>query len=295
MLTAMAEKPPRQKVAIVTDSLACLTRELVSQHGIVIIPINFYVGGNVYKDWVNITPSQAYELFLQDPESFKTSAAPPEDCLQAYRRASQRGRDILCITVSTKLSTVYNMAERAKEQAKTELPQAKVEVLDSETATASEGFVALAAARAAALGKDLTEVIRAARDMMDKVSCVVLLDTIRHVYRSGRIPKMASKIGSALNIRPIFTISSGAVHFIGAVRNRQQGITRVLHKMRDKVGQRPVHVAVMHAYAREEAERLMKRIAGEFNCVEIWLTEFSPLMGYACGTGTLGVAFYCDD
>ena len=281
------------KVAVVTDSLACLTRELVEQYGIEIIPINFYAGGKLYKDWVNVSPSQAYELFLKDPESFKTSASSPEDCLNAYRQSSKRAKDIFCVTVSTKLSSVYNVAQRAKELAKTELPQASIEVLDSQMATASEGFIALAAARAAAEGKDLTEVANAASEIRDKVSAIVLLDTIRHVYRSGRIPKVASQVGSVFNIRPILTVA-GVVHFAGAVRNREHGIERILQMMRDKVGQEPVHVAVMHAYARDEAERLKERVASEFNCAELWLSEFSPVMGYACGTGTLGFAFYAE-
>ena len=281
------------KVAVVTDSLACLTRELVKQYGIEIIPINFYAGGKLYKDWVNVSPSQAYELFLKDPESFKTSASSPEDCLNAYRQSSKRAKDIFCVTVSTKLSSVYNVAQRAKELAKTELPQASIEVLDSQMATASEGFIALAAARAAAEGKDLTEVANAASEIRDKVSAIVLLDTIRHVYRSGRIPKVASQVGSVFNIRPILTVA-GVVHFAGAVRNREHGIERILQMMRDKVGQEPVHVAVMHAYARDEAERLKERVASEFNCAELWLSEFSPIMGYACGTGTLGLAFYSE-
>ena len=37
------------------------------------------------------------------------------------------------------------------------------------------------------------------------------------------------------------------------------------------------------------------RVAAEFNCREIWISEFSPIMAYACGTGTLGLAFYPDD
>ena len=64
--------------------------------------------------------------------------------------------------------------------------------------------------------------------------------------------------------------------------------------MRDKVGQSPVHVAVMHAYAPEEGERLKERIAADFNCAELWITEFSPVMGYATGTGTLALAFYAE-
>ncbi len=279
------------KVAIITDSIACLTRELVEQYGIEIIPINFYAGGNIYKDWVDITPSKAYELFLEDPDSFKTSAASPEDCLQAYRSASQRADNILCITVSTQLSAVYSVAQEAKEQISAELPDISIEVLDSQTATPAEGMVALAAARAAAEGKDLPEVISTAEEIRDKVNAIVFLDTIRHVYRSGRIPKIASQIGSVLNIKPILTVS-GKVHFTAAVRNRKHGIERILQMMREKTGQNPVHVAVLHAYALDEAERLKKRIASEFNCAELWLTEFSPVMGYACGTGTVGVAFY---
>ena len=267
---------------------------MVEQYGIEIIPINFFAGGKLYKDWVDITPSEAYELFLKDPESFKTSAASPEDCLNAYRKASQQAKDILCVTVSIKLSTVYNVAQRAKELAKTELPDISLEILDSNTATPAEGFVALAGARAAAEGKDLAAVVSAAKEVRDKVSCVVLLDTIRHVYRSGRIPKIASQVGSILNIRPILTVS-GAVHFVSAVRNRKNGIERILQMMRDKVGQNPVHVAVMHAYAPDEGEKLKERVSTEFNCAELWLTEFSPIMGYACGTGTVGLAFYTED
>jgi len=268
-----------KKVAVVTDSIACLTKELATEYDIEIIPINFYAGGKLYRDWVDIAPSKAYELFLQDPDSFKSSAASPEDCLQAYRVASQRARSIVCITVSAKLSMMNNAASKAKEMAATELPDTAIEVIDSLTATPSEGMVALAAARAAAEDKDIPEVISVAETTRDKVNAIVFLDTIKHVYRSGRIPKIASQL----------------VNFAGMARNRRQGIERVLQMMRDKVGNRPIHVALMHAYALEEAEKLKERVAAEFNCIELWLSEFSPVMGYACGTGTVGVAFYPED
>ncbi len=281
-----------QKVAIVTDSIACLTRELVEQYGIGIVPLNFYFGDKVYKDWVDITPTQAYELFLKDPESFKTSGSNPWDWLEACREASDQTKSILCVTLSAKLSGVYNGVLEARERLKTEFPQTSIEVLDSQMATAAEGFVVLAAARAAEEGKSLAEVVEAAEEMRDKVTFLALLDTIRHVYRTGRIPKIAAQAGSMLNIKPILTSSSGLICFIGAVRSRERGIERLLKIMRDKVGQNPVHVAVMHAYARDEGEKLKERISSEFNCAELWITEFSPVMGYATGTGTLGLAFY---
>jgi DegV family protein with EDD domain len=285
---------PTNKVAIITDSVACLNHELVEQYEIEIIPINFYSGGKIYRDWVDITPSEAYKMFLEDPDSFNTSSASPEDCLQVFRKASQRASSVLCITLSTKLSTLYNAARDAQDMAKTELPQTTIEVIDSESATPSEGMIVLAAARAASEGKSLADVMRVAEEIKDKVNAIVFLETIRHVYRSGRIPKMASQLGSVLNIKPILTVS-GTVHFAGMAGSRKSGIERMLRMMRNKVGNRPVHVAVTHAYALEEAVKLKERVAAEFNCIEVWLSEFSPVMGYACGTGTVGIAFYPED
>jgi DegV family protein with EDD domain len=284
-----------EKVAIVADSVACLPRELVEQYGIKIAPINFYSNGKVYRDWVDITPSEAYELFLRDPTAFKTSGINAGDCFEIYRQASNHSKGILCVTISSKLSVVYNSALEAKERAQAELPHTSIEVLDSGTATAAEGFVVLAAARAAAEGKSLAEVVKVAEEVRDRVCLVAFMDTIRYVYRSGRIPKIVAQAGSMLNIKPVLTISSGVVCFKGAVRSREQGVERILKIVRDKVGQSPVHVAVMHAYTPDDAQQLKERVSAEFNCVELWITEFSPVMGYATGTGTLGLAFYKED
>jgi DegV family protein with EDD domain len=189
---------------------------------------------------------------------------------------------------------MFNMANNARELARTELPGTVIEVMDTFSATPSQGLVALAAARAADEDRDLPAVRQTAEIVRDKVEALILLDTIRHVYRSGRIPKVASQIGSVLNIRPILTVH-GEVHFVGMVRSREQGIEHILQMAREKIGGRPVHMAVTHAYAADEAERLKERVSAEFNCINIWLSEFSPIMGYATGTGTVGIAFYTED
>jgi DegV family protein with EDD domain len=276
-----------------TDSVACLTREQVTKHSIIIVPLNIVYDGKVYRDWVDITPNEAYELFLKNPEIFHTSTPTPPDILKAYINASKQANNILYITVSSKLSTTNNTARLAREYAQKELPGVTIEVLDSYTATAAEGFIALSAAKAAEEGKNLTEVTEVAKEMKGKVNTLVLLDTIRHVYRSGRVPKIASQAGSMLNIRPLLNVSGG-VNFVGLARNRQNGVELLLRKVKAKVREKPVHMAVLHAYALEEAEKLKQRVVDEFNCTEIWISEFSPIMGYACGTGTLGLAFYTD-
>jgi DegV family protein with EDD domain len=283
------------KVAIVTDSLCCLPREVIEQYSIRIVPANVYFDDRLYKDWVDITPSEAYKLFLKDPESFKTSPASPADYLEAYRELSQQTGGMLCITISSKLSAIYNAALEAKGHAEAEFPRTSIEVLDSQVAVTAEGLVVLAAARAAGAGRNLAEVAKAAEEMREKVGFIFLLDTVRYIYRTGRMPKIASLAGSMLNIRPLLTTSSGVVRFVGAVRSRERGVAKMLQIMRDKVGQAQVHVGVTHAYALAEAEKLKERVSLEFNCAELWISEFSPLLGYATGTGTLGLAFYKED
>ena len=283
------------KVSVVTDSISCLPEDLVKRYNIGIVPIRLMVQGKTYRDLVDITPTDAYKLFLQDPERFNTTPASPGHYLEAYRTAVNGTKDILCVTLSSKLSTGYDMARLAKEQAKIELPQTNIEILDSQNVTAAEGFVALAGARAAAEGKGLAEVVKEAKQVREKVTFLAFLVTIRHVYRTGRIPKIAAQFGSILRVKPIITSSGGLVRFKGIARNREQGKSRLLELMRKKVDNHPVHVGVMHAFAPDEASKLKERISAEFNCSELWMSEFSPVMGYATGTGTLGLAFYPDN
>ena len=133
---------PMREVAIVTDSIACLPRELAETYGIRIVSIRLLIQGRIYRDLVDITPSRAYQFFTQDPNTFSTSPASPGHYLEAYREAaSSQARQILCITLSSKLSTGYDVARIAREEARSLLGDTEIHVLDSQTVTAAEGFV----------------------------------------------------------------------------------------------------------------------------------------------------------
>ena len=285
----------RDKVGIITDSIGCIPREMVEGYGIEIVSPNIYFDGSVYRDWIDITPSEAYQLLEKDPELFTTSAPPPEAFVEAYRKVSRRAASILCITLSSKVSTVHSAALAAREQVKSELTDTNIVVLDSQTCTGAEGFVVLAGARALAEGCDVEEALKAAQLVREKVDLIFILETIRHAYRTGRIPKIASQIGAWLSVKPVMTWRDGMAHFRCMTRSKERGVDLLLEAMREGVGDRSVHVAVHHADAPEEGQRLKERVESEFNCVEIWLTEFSPIMGYSTGRGTLGLAFYTED
>jgi len=283
-----------QYVAVVTDTIACLTREHIQRYRIRVVPAKFSVNGHEYRDSVDISSSEAYRLLEEDPEYFATSAASPTEILEAFREASNTARHILCITVSSRLSAQHDMAQLALELARQELPQTSAQLLDSRNAAAAEGLITLAAARAAAEGKSPAEVVSAAQDVIGRIRFFAVLETMRYVHRTGRVPRFAVRTGSALNVRPILTCSDGVIRFAGVARTKQRGLNRIVQTMRNQVGDSPVYVAVMHADAPDEAESLKQRVASEFNCSELWVSEFSPLMGYATGRGLLGLTFYVE-
>jgi DegV family protein with EDD domain len=281
-------------IAIVTDSISCLPKELIERYRIEIVPIRLSFKGKIYQDLVDLTPSQAYEMLRQDPEKFTTSPSSPGHYLDIFRLAGKRANSIVCITLSSKLSTGFNNACLAKEQAKTEIPGITIHVMDSKSVTAAEGFIVLAAAKAAANGDDLKKVIKAAEEVQGKVYFYAVLDTIKYVYRTGRVPKIASQVGSLLNIKPMLTSSDGLIKFKGIVKNKERGKLKLIEILREHIDSRPAHVSIMHADAPDEAEEYKNIISSRFNCAELWISEFTPVMGYATGTGTIALAFYSD-
>ncbi len=164
-------------MAIVTDTTACVPQEQVEEYAIELVPIELAFGDKVYRDGVDITPAEFYALLRQAKKLPTTSGSLPGPFLEAYCKASQRASSILCITESSKFSGMCNSAQVAMEMAKEALPNIAIEVLNCSTAAAGQGLVVLAAAKAAALGKSLTEVVDTARSVMQRVNLFATLDT----------------------------------------------------------------------------------------------------------------------
>jgi DegV family protein with EDD domain len=158
----------------------------------------------------------------------------------------------------------------------------------------AQGFVVLEAARVAQAGGTLDEVARAAEAMIPRVHLLAILDRLDYLARSGRVRGVVALVGSALHITPIFTIQQGQVSIVSRTRSKRRAVRTMLDRMATRVRDRPVHVAVFHADVPEEAAELRDEIAAHFHCVELFVTEFTPVMGAHTGPGVLGVAFYAE-
>jgi len=255
------------KVAIVTDSTACLPRDLAEKHGIRIVPMSIIYQDRTYQDEVDINPSEVYRILEKGNTLPTTSAPSPGAYIEAYRELSQVAESILCITLAQTLSTVFQSAMQAKEMVQETLPA----------------------------GQSLEEVIRVAEQVADKVYLVGIMDSLFYLARGGRMPKAAARLGDVLKFKPIFTLSQGKPSLLTAVRTKSRGVERMLEIMRQKVGTMKLRQAiVMHANVLAEAERLKERIAADFDGAEVYVKDFSPVMGIHTGPGLLGIAFFVD-
>jgi DegV family protein with EDD domain len=278
------------KVAIVTDSTATVPESLVNELDIHIVPVLLLYGSQTYRDGIDITPGQVYGR-LRAGGRTPTSAAPSVgDFLRVYARAGHETAGILSIHMSPDLSTTYNVAAMAGQL----VDGTPVRVFHCQTAAIGQGFVVIEAARAAASGASLDQVVDRAQEVDSKVQLLFTLDTLEYLHRSGRIGRAVTLVGSVLQIRPILFLEGGHVDVLCKPRTKAKAIRLILDRIEEEVGKDPVHMAVFHADAPQEAEDLRRRVVERFRCVELYTTEFTPVMGAHTGPGLVGISFYRD-
>ncbi|MEW6033550.1 MAG: DegV family protein, partial [Chloroflexota bacterium] len=88
-----------RNVGIITDTTACLPRELVERYSIEVVPIGFSLNGRAYLDEVDLTPAEFYELLPRQEKLPTTSPSSPGRYMEAIRRTALRCSNVLCITV----------------------------------------------------------------------------------------------------------------------------------------------------------------------------------------------------
>jgi DegV family protein with EDD domain len=252
------------------------------------------IGDRTFVDGPDGAVKDFYSL-LRDAEKLPTTSAPkPAAWLEVFRQASHRGDSVFCVTLSATLSASYDAARVAAELAQQELPGVQIRLFDSRTAAGSQALIALQAARLAQAGGGLDAVAAAAQSVAGKVRLIAFLDTLEYIWRGGRVPRVAVWASQLLDIKPVMEYSAGKIGVVARPRTRKGAFNRLMHEVRKDLSGRKAHVNVVHADAADEAGALMERMRSEFNCVELFLTQFHPFMGAHTGPGLAGVAYWAE-
>ncbi|MBI4261785.1 MAG: DegV family protein [Actinobacteria bacterium] len=276
-------------VAVVTDSASNIPPELADELGVRVVPMYLSLGGRTYRDGVDIVGRDFYERLVRGGVEASTSTPNPSDFAAAFESTGER--EIVCVTVASRVSAIHQEASLAAERF-----GGRIEVVDSGSASMGEGFVALEAGRAAARGEPLETVAERSRHVAGRVRLVATIDTFEFLRRSGRVTKLQAWAATTLDIKPVFSLVRGEIGPVGRPRTRARALVRIVDEATGPASSAGggLHVAAFHANAPDDAHGLLDRISGRVEVVERVVSEFTPAMGAHTGPGLVGVAYWSE-
>lgn len=278
-----------QKIVVVTDSTAYIPDTARGELNIPIIPLWLIWGDERFRDGVDIDPPTFYRR-LRESRSFPTTSQPSVgEFVEFFERVGREADAIVGAFISSKLSGTVPSAEAAKEQ----LPGMTIRIVDSLSTSMGLGFTTLAAARAAAAGKSLDEVVAAAEDVRDRMNVLFAVDTLEYLHRGGRIGGAKRFLGTALNIKPLLHLEKGGVEPLVQIRTKRKAIARMLDIVSVRLGDKPIaEVCILDVDAPEEGDALAQQVEERFGISPVHRTTVSPVIGAHVGPGTVGICFY---
>ena len=256
------------------------------------------MGARTLQDGSDIVPEEFYRLLISDSSQITTSAPRPQSFAQAFIESVESGKSpggILCLTLSQNFSMAYQSAVSAADSRGAGLEDIEIQLIDTKAAAGSFGLIALAAARWAAAGACLAELVKRVHDLIPTVTLVAYLDTMKYLVAGGRVGKLQAWAGSKLNVKPVMELSQGEYRLLHKPRGRPKAARCLLDVLHQRTGAAPVSINVMHAAAPGDAAELATRIRDEVapeRLAELLVSEFTPVMGAHTGPGLLGLAFH---
>ncbi len=278
------------RLKIVTDSTCDLPPRYYDEYQIAVVPVSIQFGNESYLDGVTIDRATFYGKIEEMGVVPKTSQPSPGQFAEVYRAFAQQGYDtILSLHITQTLSGIVNAARLAAEEVAKEV---RVIPFDSLSGSAALGFMCVEAAQMARVGKSIDEILVRLDEVKSRVRISLTLATLRYAQMSGRVSAIQSLVASLLDIKPIVVVQQGRLVLDGRFRSRQAAINRIVAMTQEVAGQAPVKLAVLHAQAAGDAEKLMARLQPSLNCVDSFVGDLTTSIAVHFGPGAIGTVVY---
>jgi len=283
------------RIAIVTDSVACIPEHLLESLCIKWVPYYIHRGKEALRDLVTIQRNEFYR-WLPSARELPTTASPgPGDYLTAYQQVIEETgtNHLVSIHMTSKGSGAYQAAKAAQSIAAETMPELHIEVIDTLNVAMCHGWMVIEAARAALSGVNLADILGLINRMIPVTQMIQTADTLRYLYLGGRIGKAKHLVGTLLNIKPLISMHDGVIVPLGQARSRHRAYQMMVDKLEETVGhQGKIKIAYLHAAAPEEADKIKTLVEARLTCVESLITELTPALGVHTGPGTAGFCYF---
>ncbi len=274
-------------VKIVTDSSADLPEKISKELDISVVPLYVRFGEQVYRDRLEISEDEFYQRLTHDTIHPSTIQPSPQDFAGVYKQLAKEADGIVSVHISNKLSGTWNSAM----QAKSEVIECPVEVIDSKVLSSALGLIVISAARLAKGGAKLPDIVKHVNNTLSQIRLEGLLDTLKYLVLGGRIGKARALVGSLLNVKPVLTLKDGEVMPAGQVRSRSKGIDRLFEFAKNCGNIQDM--AIAYNTTLDEAKALAERIgeAKVFDTNNIIIARIGPMLGVHMGPGTIIMSY----
>ncbi len=275
-------------IAVITDTDSSLPPQVATEHHIHQIPIGIHFNETSYTSGVDIDDRLLFEKVDRLNCLPTTSAPNPGDFTHAFKSAFARGAEaIVCVCVSSRVSSTYTSAMLAREH----FPGEHIQVIDSLNLSMAQGFMALAAAEAAAKNAGMDEIVSRVQEVQKKTHTFAMLSTLKYLALSGRASKFVTGLADTLNIKPILTVQDGKLNLLEKIRTRKRAMERVLALMETAAGSQGLsRLAIIHVNDPQGAAEMETALRATVRCPEeIIIAELTPGLSTHTGSGLVGV------
>lgn len=278
-------------VKIISDSTCDLSKDLLEKYEIDIAPLHIVLGENEYEDGVNITPDEIYKWSDENKETPKTSAAGIEQTTELMRPYVEAGREIVCFSISSGMSTTVNVMRMAAEVLEAE---EQIKVIDSANLSTGIGLLVIEAAIMAQEGKNAQEIVEKIECLKPLVRSSFVVDTLTYLHRGGRCTGLAAMAGGVLKLHPKIVVENGKMRPDKKYRGKMERVVMdyVKDMEEDLKTAKKDRVFITHSGCNENMINEVKNYLQALNVFdEILVTRAGGVISSHCGPGTLGVLY----
>ncbi|KAF0207227.1 MAG: DegV family protein [Actinomycetota bacterium] len=270
-----------KEVSIVTDSTTDIPNDLAKAYDIAIVPLVVNFGDESFLDG-ELSQEQFFERMNASAKLPTTSQPAVGVFVEMYQKQLETARTVVSIHVSSALSGTIESAREAARQF-----GERVHVFDTLNLSMGEGMQVIEAARTAATGAGVQEVLRALDDARRKVKMIVGLDKVDNLAKGGRIGKVAALLGGMLSLRVLFTVADvGSFEPVARVRGAKAAMDETLSWVEQQMGScRRARFAIMHALSPDKATWLEERLRERYTIEELNIVKVGPVIATHTGTG----------
>lgn len=283
---------------IITDSTTDISKEIIDSLGVVIIPMEFTVGGKNYFNYPEETEMTSKEFYtkLRSGETAVTSQINSERMKRIFEPYLKNGEDVLYLAFSSGLSGTYQAGVLAASDLMEEYPSRKIIVVDTLAASMGEGLTVYFACQQRSEGRSIDEVAQWVEDNRLHIAHWFTVDDLNHLKRGGRVSGAAAFFGTMLNIKPVLHVDDDG-HLIPQekVRGRKASLDALVeHFERSGVKGKNQTVFISHGDCIKDAQYVASKMKERYGIKNIFINPIGPVIGAHSGPGTVALFFYAD-